>query len=132
VRDLDLGGTYVDVGAHHGNHTAYFALECAATRVIAIEPDLESLAGLRETLAENRITGLVDVRPVALHPSWRRASPLPIRWRRHGPDGAPTNTGNRLFAGDPAGVAVVHTLAAPLGAAPTAGGAKADPAGSGG
>jgi hypothetical protein len=87
------------------------------------------VAGLRETLAENRITDVVDVRPVAVHPSWRRASPLPIRWRRHGPDGAPTNTGNRQFRGDPTGVVAALTLDALLGDASTVGVVKVDAGG---
>lgn len=110
VRDLHLVGTFVDVGAHYGNHTTFFALECGAARVVALEPDEGAVTGLRETVAENRLTHLVDVRPVAVHPMWRRASPVPIHWRRHGPEGASTNTGKRRFRGDPAGTVAALTL----------------------
>jgi len=114
VRDLNLRGTYVDVGAHHGNHTTYFALECGADRVVAVEPDPGALAGLRETIAENRLTTRVEVRPVAVHPSWRRVSPVPIRWRQRTPDGPATNTGSRRFRSDPAGLVEALSLDAVL------------------
>ena len=110
IRDLGLRGMFVDIGAHHGNHTTYFALECGADRVVAAEPDPAALAGLRETIAENRLTERVDVRPVAVHPSWRRVSPVPIRWRRRAPDGPATNTGSRRFRSDPAGPVAAVSL----------------------
>ncbi|GAA1553036.1 hypothetical protein GCM10009789_03220 [Kribbella sancticallisti] len=100
---LDLHGTYVDVGAHHGNHTTFFALECNADRVIAIEPAAAAVAGLQETLVENGIQDRVQVRQVAVHPTWRRASPMPIAWRPRGPAAASTNTGARRFRSDDAG-----------------------------
>ena len=34
IRGRHLQGTFVDVGAHYGNHTVYFALECGAQRLI--------------------------------------------------------------------------------------------------
>jgi FkbM family methyltransferase len=115
VRKLGLRGTYVDVGAHHGNHTTYFALECDADRVVAVEPDPAALVGLRETLAENRIATQVDVRPVAVHPTWRRVTPMPIRWSDRGPGGAATNTGSRRFRSEAAGPVEAMTLDAVLG-----------------
>lgn len=114
IRDLKLRGTYVDVGAHYGNHTTYFALECGADRVVAVEPDPGALAGLRETIAENRLTTQVQVRPVAVHPSWRRVSPVSIRWRQRTPDGPATNTGSRRFRSDPAGLVEALSLDAVL------------------
>jgi FkbM family methyltransferase len=114
IRDLGLRGTYVDVGAHYGNHTAYFALECDVDRVVAVEPDPAALAGLRETITENRLTTQVDVRPVAVHPTWRRVSPVPIRWRRRAPDSPATNTGSRRFRSDPAGPVEAVSLDAVL------------------
>ncbi|MFB4317353.1 FkbM family methyltransferase [Actinomadura sp. 21ATH] len=93
-------GVFVDVGAHYGNHTAFFAIECGE-RVIAVEPARDAVAGLRATLAENGIQDRVEVRPVGVHPSARRLAPLPIGWR---PDGRPgtarTNTGARRFGPD--------------------------------
>jgi FkbM family methyltransferase len=37
IRELKLGGTYVDVGAHIGNHSAFFARFCPSRKVIALE-----------------------------------------------------------------------------------------------
>jgi hypothetical protein len=54
------------------------------------------------------------VRPVAVHPTWRRASPVPIRWRRRAPDGPATNTGSRRFRSDPAGPVEAVSLDAAL------------------
>ena len=39
IRGLGLGGTYVNVGAHVGNHSVFFAEYCACDEVISIEPD---------------------------------------------------------------------------------------------
>ena len=36
-------GIYFDVGAHVGNHTSFFALECPSTKVIAVEPHQETV-----------------------------------------------------------------------------------------
>jgi FkbM family methyltransferase len=102
VQVLQVRGVYVDVGAHYGNHTAYFALECGADQVVAVEPDAEAAAGLRRTLAENGIQHLVHVHEVAVHPTWRHVSPAPLRWRGRDPEVA-TNTGIRRFRADRAG-----------------------------
>lgn len=101
VRELGLHGTYVDLGARHGNHTAWFALECEADRVVIAEPDGAALAGLRESIAASRIAHRVDVRPVLVHPTWRRASPVP---------------GAKRFRSDAAGLVEAVTLDALLGA----------------
>jgi FkbM family methyltransferase len=49
---LELGGTYVNVGAHVGNHSVFFAEHCPCDEVIAIEPDKHNF----ETLSENAKT----------------------------------------------------------------------------
>ena len=59
IRARASGGTYVDVGAHYGNHTAFFALECGADRVVAIEPNAAAVAGLLEMVAENELSSVV-------------------------------------------------------------------------
>jgi len=41
IRALGIKGLYVDVGAHIGNHSVYFARYCPATHVIAVEADPE-------------------------------------------------------------------------------------------
>jgi hypothetical protein len=38
IRDLGLSGVYVDVGAHLGTHTIWFAMQCPSTHVHAFEP----------------------------------------------------------------------------------------------
>jgi len=37
IKNLELTGTYVDVGAHIGNHTVFFANECSSNKVISFE-----------------------------------------------------------------------------------------------
>tara|TARA_B100002019_G_scaffold250805_1_gene230854 strand:+ start:1726 stop:2430 length:705 start_codon:yes stop_codon:yes gene_type:complete len=37
IKSMNLNGTYVDVGAHHGNHAIYFSKFTLAERVVAIE-----------------------------------------------------------------------------------------------
>jgi len=57
IRDLELSGCYVDVGAHHGNHTVFFSLFCQAEKVVAIEGspiNFEYLdANIYENICEN-------------------------------------------------------------------------------
>lgn len=49
------GATVFDVGAHVGNHSAYFALEIGASRVVSVEPSLTSYMRLRDTISLSRI-----------------------------------------------------------------------------
>jgi len=62
IGKLNLQGTYVDVGAHVGNHTAFFAGCCPSTRVVAIEPDQDRMAALMETVTLNRLKGVKTLR----------------------------------------------------------------------
>lgn len=66
-------GVYIDVGAHVGNHTTYFALECPATRVIAIEPDERAFKRLRITVEANDGAPVTLIQ-AAVHNQWRTAS----------------------------------------------------------
>jgi FkbM family methyltransferase len=79
IRARCSGGTFVDVGAHYGNHTAFFALECGADRVVAIEPNPDAAAGLAETVAENALESVVIER-VAAHPVWRQVRLRALPW----------------------------------------------------
>jgi FkbM family methyltransferase len=81
IRNHGLHGTFVDVGAHYGNHTTFFAVECGAESVVAIEPNPQAFAGLRETVAENGLEAVVDTRRVAIHPTWRCVNLRPLPWR---------------------------------------------------
>jgi FkbM family methyltransferase len=81
IRAHGVRGTFVDVGAHYGNHTTFFGLECGADRVVAIEPSAPAFAGLLETVAENGLDDVVDAHRVAAHPSWRQVAVAPLPWR---------------------------------------------------
>jgi len=77
IASLQLPGVYVDVGAHYGNHTIFFAMECPATDVVAIEPNTDTIEGLKATLEANDIPWKKH-RPVrivhaAVHDTWHRA-----------------------------------------------------------
>ena len=74
IRELQVRGLYVDVGANVGNHTAFFCNECPSTGVLAIEPDPENLVHLRETVRLNSLGSAVDVRSVAIHPTLSHVS----------------------------------------------------------
>lgn len=75
------GGSFVDVGAHHGNHTAFFGCECDAELVVAVEPSPVAYAGLLETVAENGLQARVAAHRVAVHPTWRRVHVTTLPWR---------------------------------------------------
>lgn len=49
IRKLRKKGTYIDVGAHVGNHTLFFSLCCPARKIIAIESDPETFQALALT-----------------------------------------------------------------------------------
>lgn len=111
IRACGAAGAFIDVGAHYGNHTAYFALECGAQHVVAIEPSSDAVRGLRETVAANRIGATVDVRHAAAHPRWRRVRVEEVSGRV--PGRAATNSGQRrIVAAEPATAGQV--AAAPL------------------
>jgi FkbM family methyltransferase len=81
IRQRAACGIFVDVGAHYGNHTAFFGLECGAERVIAIEPNPQAFAGLLETVAENRLQQVVEAHRMAVHPEWRHVAVTALPWR---------------------------------------------------
>ena len=71
IKDLDLKGTYIDVGANIGNHTLFFEMFCPSTRVIAFEPHhiawslLMKTRDLNELEFEAHNVGLSDDRGFA-------------------------------------------------------------------
>jgi FkbM family methyltransferase len=81
IRGHRLHGTFVDVGAHYGNHTVYFALECGAERVVAIEPNPASFDGLLANVRVNGISQQVTALRIAVHPSCERVTLVPASWR---------------------------------------------------
>ena len=74
-------GTFVDVGAHYGNHTVYFALECGAERVIAIEPNPPAFEGLLENVAANGIAASTEALPLAVHPTLTNVDVVALPWQ---------------------------------------------------
>ena len=95
IRDRHIHGTFVDVGAHYGNHTVYFALECAAERVVAIEPNPASFDGLLANIRLNGISHHVTPLRIAIHPSCQHVTLVPAPWRPEpkSPIQARTNSG---------------------------------------
>jgi len=69
-------GLYVDVGAHVGNHTAYFATECGAS-VLAIEPNAASYARLVATVEASGVKDRVRCVRAAVHPTWKTGRVVP-------------------------------------------------------
>jgi FkbM family methyltransferase len=61
VRALGRVGEYVDVGAHLGTHSLWFAKMCPATRVHAIEPVRRYADVVRRNVAANELEGKVTV-----------------------------------------------------------------------
>jgi FkbM family methyltransferase len=53
VQSLNLNGCYVDIGAHHGNHTVFFSLFCKADKVVAIEGNPVNFEYLEMNITEN-------------------------------------------------------------------------------
>lgn len=96
IREHAVRGAFVDIGAHYGNHTTFFGLECEAERVIAIEPNPPAFAGLLETVAENALQAVVAAYQLAVHPSWRRVAVTALGWRAR--PGAATNSGRARVA----------------------------------
>lgn len=87
-------GVYVDVGAHAGNHTCFFASQCPATEVVSFEPHPVLFDLLRENTS---IYPHVTVHNKAIHASWKCAELVP------GPD----NNLGKTWIKNGAGVDVV-------------------------
>lgn len=60
------GGTFVDIGAHIGNHAVAMARLGGAARVIAAEPNDEIVRLLQINLAMNRVAERVEIAETAL------------------------------------------------------------------
>ena len=66
IRSLDLAGSYVDVGAHLGTHTLWFAMLCRSTIVHAIEPVARYADVVDRNVAANHLDGQVRVHRVGV------------------------------------------------------------------
>lgn len=58
IRHMELHGTYVDVGAHHGNHSLFFSKFCIPEKVIAIEGNPFNFEYLKENVATNQCSNV--------------------------------------------------------------------------
>lgn len=59
IRKLHRAGMYFDVGAYIGTHSVWFATQCPATRVIAVEPNPIAYGYLQSNVAHLPIVSLV-------------------------------------------------------------------------
>lgn len=56
ILSLQLGGTYLDIGSHHGNHSVYFSKVCPSQHVVSIEGNPFNFAYLKNNIALNDCT----------------------------------------------------------------------------
>jgi FkbM family methyltransferase len=66
IRSLDISGVYLDVGAHLGTHTIWFAMQCPSTHVHAFEPIGRYAAAVRNNAELNGAAGKVTVHQIGL------------------------------------------------------------------
>lgn len=74
IAEMQLVGTYVDVGAFVGTHALWFAMKCSSTDVVAIEPNKDSFRYLRKNVRENDQQHKVRLEPYAIHNEYTRCS----------------------------------------------------------
>jgi FkbM family methyltransferase len=94
------GGYVIDVGAHIGNHTLWFARVCGLSAV-AVEPNLDSAVHLHSHVRMNNVADRVEIYNVALGAGEGRGRIEP------GPTG---NTGMSRIVSDEGGSIAVVTL----------------------
>ena len=68
------GGTFVDIGAGYGNHTVFFAAECHADRVVAVEPYPGCYEILEANVRHNQLANCVETHRALIHPAWTSAT----------------------------------------------------------
>jgi FkbM family methyltransferase len=93
VSTLPRGGTFVDAGAHYGNHSVFFGLECGADRIVSIEPNPVTFMGLVHNLEQNGLADRATAVNVAIHQSWRRVDIDIPAWNPGPENKAISNTG---------------------------------------
>lgn len=74
IRALDRSGVYVDIGAHLGTHTVWFASVCAATHVHAFEPVSRFAGVVQRNVTANDLEGRVTLHRVGLSDQAGRAT----------------------------------------------------------
>jgi FkbM family methyltransferase len=93
VSRLPQGGTWVDAGAHYGNHSVFFGLECGADRIVSIEPNPTTYAGLVRNLGANGLADRATAVHAAIHEEWRSVRiDMPV-WVPDSGNEAISNTG---------------------------------------
>src|SRR3954447_2646293 len=90
---LPRAGTFVAAGAHYGNHSVFFGLECGADRIVSIEPNPTTYAGLVRNLEKNRLADRATAVHAAIHESWRRVDIDMPAWEPGPENEAVSNTG---------------------------------------
>jgi FkbM family methyltransferase len=93
ISTLPRGGTYVDAGAHYGNHSVFFGIECGADRLVAIEPNPTTYAGLVRNIEDNGLAERTTVVHAAIHEEWRRVDIDMPAWEPGPENMAISNTG---------------------------------------
>jgi FkbM family methyltransferase len=93
ISTLPRGGTFVDAGAHYGNHSVFFGLECGADRIVSIEPNPVTYAGLVRNLEDNGLADRATTVNAAIHQSWRRVDIDIPEWNPGPENQAISNTG---------------------------------------
>ena len=66
IRSLDRRGEYVDIGAHLGTHTVWFARLCPSSKVHSFEPVSRFADVVRRNVAANGLSDRVMVHQVGL------------------------------------------------------------------
>ena len=66
IRSLNRRGDYVDIGAHLGTHTVWFAQLCPSTHVHAFEPVNRFAEVVRRNITANGLTDRVTLHQVGL------------------------------------------------------------------
>jgi FkbM family methyltransferase len=69
IRGLGRSGVYVDVGAHLGTHTVWFAALCQSAHVHAFEPVTRFAQVVRRNVTANELDAKVTVHQVGLSDS---------------------------------------------------------------
>jgi FkbM family methyltransferase len=109
IAEMRIRGTYVDVGAHIGNHTVAFAL-MGCRRVVALEPQPQIHALLASNVVLNGLLHRVVASRAVVHDRWVGASPAPrpgdLQRLR---EGLP-NSGATAFVSDDRGCSAVTSI----------------------
>ena len=65
IKSLNLKGTYVDVGSHHGNHSIYFDKFCNSKKVISIEGNPFNFKYLKKNITKNKCKNILHKKIVS-------------------------------------------------------------------